>query len=46
MVRLGMEMTDGFFAIPITLDVKAVFIQAPATITMAEVIRVVILKGC
>jgi hypothetical protein len=40
-----LEETDRFIAIPKTLDLQAVLVQAPAAITVAQIIRIVILEG-
>src|SRR5450759_5993140 len=41
----GYVNADGFFSIPVTFYLQAMFIETAATITMTEIVRVVILKS-
>jgi uncharacterized membrane protein len=41
----GRVNTDGFFTIPVTLDLHAMLVETAAAVTVAEMVRVVILKS-
>jgi hypothetical protein len=43
-VRLRHEPADGFLAVPVALDLQAGTVEPPAAVTMAGIIRIVILK--
>jgi hypothetical protein len=37
--------TDGLLSIPVTLDLQPPIVQAAAAVAVAEIVRIVILKG-
>jgi hypothetical protein len=38
-------MGDGFFAVPIALELVAVLVEAAASVTVGQLVRIVVLKG-
>jgi hypothetical protein len=44
-IRLGHEVTDGLFTVPVTFDLVSVFVEFAASVTMGKYVGVVILEG-
>jgi hypothetical protein len=44
-IRLRIEPAHGFLAVPVAFDLKTGTVEPPAAVTVAGIIRIIILKG-